>query len=260
MILISANLGFLWTDRSLPDAIRAASEAGFDAVECHMPYEFDPVDVRRTLQETGLEMVSLNTRIGDQEGDLGVAAVPRREALARQYIDEAIDYAVAIACRNVSVVAGRTGRSSAAEVTYRQNLAYAAERAAQHGITVLIEPLNTGVAEDYHLVNIDRGIETIISVNAPNLKLMVDCFHTRKMDGDLVPVFERAMPYVGHIQFSSFPDRAEPDHGDIDYTTLLPWLVAQGFDGPFGAEYTPAGDLDAGLGWLASWKSEGEAE
>ena len=29
----SANLGFLWTDRSLPDAIRAAKEAGFDAVE-----------------------------------------------------------------------------------------------------------------------------------------------------------------------------------------------------------------------------------
>lgn len=258
MIRFSANLGFLWTDRPLPDAIRSAGAAGFHAVECHMPYDFDPVDVGTALRETGLEMVSLNTRIGDQIGDLGVAAVPRREALARQYIDEAIEYAAAIACKNVSVVAGRTGRSRTAEVTYRQNLAYAAERAAEHGITVLIEPLNSDVAEDYHLLNIDRGIETIISVSAPNLKLMVDCFHTRKMDGDLVPVFERAIPHVGHIQFSSYPDRAEPDHGDIDYTTLLPWLVEQGFDGLFGAEYTPAGDVDAGLGWLASWKFEGE--
>ena len=34
----SANLGFLWTELSLPDAIRAAKAAGFDAVECHWPY------------------------------------------------------------------------------------------------------------------------------------------------------------------------------------------------------------------------------
>ncbi|MGB1826557.1 MAG: isomerase, partial [Candidatus Puniceispirillaceae bacterium] len=31
----SANLGFLWTDRPLADAVRAAAAAGFDAVECH---------------------------------------------------------------------------------------------------------------------------------------------------------------------------------------------------------------------------------
>ncbi|MEN8934506.1 MAG: isomerase, partial [Planktotalea arctica] len=34
----SANLGFLWSELSLPDAIRAAKAAGFDAVECHWPY------------------------------------------------------------------------------------------------------------------------------------------------------------------------------------------------------------------------------
>ena len=39
MTRFSANLGFLWADRSLPDAVRAASAAGFDAVECHWPYD-----------------------------------------------------------------------------------------------------------------------------------------------------------------------------------------------------------------------------
>lgn len=259
MIPISANLGFLWTDLTLPNAIRAAAAAGFDAVECHMPYAFDPVDVRAALDETGLEMISLNTRIGDQDGDLGVAALPGREALARSYIHEAIDYAAAIGCRKISVVAGRSGRTKAADRTYAQNLAYAAAQAAKHDITVLIEPLNTDVADDYHLVSIDKGIETILTVGSPNLKLMVDCFHTYKMDGELTEVFERAMPHVGHVQFSSYPDRAEPDHGDIDYAVLLPWLVDQGFAGPFGAEYNPAGDIDDGLSWLENWKvNEGE--
>ena len=61
----SANLGFLWNDRSLPDAIRAAKIAGFDAVECHWPFEVSSLDVKAALEETGLAMLSLNTRRGD---------------------------------------------------------------------------------------------------------------------------------------------------------------------------------------------------
>ena len=41
----SANLGFLWANRPLPDAIRAAQAAGFDAVECHWPYDTPPATV-----------------------------------------------------------------------------------------------------------------------------------------------------------------------------------------------------------------------
>jgi hydroxypyruvate isomerase len=254
VIALSANLGFLWTDRPLPDAIAAASAAGFDAVECHMPYAYDPAAVGRVLDETRLDMVSLNTRIGDRPDELGVAAVPGREALARQYIDEAIGYAAAIGCGKVSVVAGITGRTPEAEAIYRENLRYAADQAEPHGIQILIEPLNTGISEDYHLVSADRGVETITAVGAPNLKLMIDCFHTYKMDGGLRPVFERVLPHVGHVQFASYPDRAEPDHGEVDYSTLLPWLVDAGFDGPFGAEYTPAGTVEDGLSWMIPWR------
>ena len=45
MIRFSANLGFLWKDLALPDAIHRAAAAGFDAVECHEPYAHDPSDV-----------------------------------------------------------------------------------------------------------------------------------------------------------------------------------------------------------------------
>jgi hydroxypyruvate isomerase len=61
----SANLGFLWADRSLPEAIRAAKAAGFDAVECHWPYAVPAADVKAALDETGLTMIGLNTSRGD---------------------------------------------------------------------------------------------------------------------------------------------------------------------------------------------------
>ena len=37
----SANLGFLFRDLALPDAIRAAKRHGFAAVELHWPYDTD---------------------------------------------------------------------------------------------------------------------------------------------------------------------------------------------------------------------------
>ena len=39
MLRFSANLGFLWTDLALTDAIKAAAAFGFDAVECHWPFD-----------------------------------------------------------------------------------------------------------------------------------------------------------------------------------------------------------------------------
>ena len=258
MISFSANLGFLWTDQPLPDAIRSAAAAGFDAVECHMPYMHAHGDVASALLETGLTMTSINTRFGDHEGELGIAAVPGEEARAQNAIDEAIEYAAAIGCANVSVLAGRTGRGPQSEQTYRRNLTHAATSAAPLGIGVLIEPLNTRFVPDYHLTTISQGLETIDAIGQDNVKLMVDCLHTYLMEGDLYPRFELAMPYVGHVQISAYPDRGEPIGGEIDYHTPLPALIELGYTGLFGAEYTPRGDIDAGLDWLASWHTRRE--
>jgi 2-dehydrotetronate isomerase len=90
----SANLGFLWTDRPLPEAIRAAKAAGFDAVECHWPYDIPAAEVAAALTETGLPMLGLNARRGNTAiGENGLAALPGREAEARAAIDEAVAYA-----------------------------------------------------------------------------------------------------------------------------------------------------------------------
>lgn len=77
----SANLGFLWNDRPLPEAIRAAKAAGFDAVECHWPYDVPAAETLSALNETGLKMLDLNTRRGDVgAGENGLSALVGREA------------------------------------------------------------------------------------------------------------------------------------------------------------------------------------
>ncbi|MFC5586868.1 hydroxypyruvate isomerase family protein [Nitratireductor kimnyeongensis] len=252
----SANLGFLWADRSLPSAIHAAKTAGFDAVECHWPYDVPDVEVRDALQETGLPMLGLNTRRGNvEDGDNGLAALPGRCAEARAAIDEALAYAIAVNAANVHVMAGFAS-GGAAEDVFVENLRYACAEAKSHGITILIEPLNSYDAPGYFLRTTDQALRIIDMVGSANLKLMFDCYHVQLVEGDLSNRIRRLLPRIGHIQFASVPDRGPPDHGEVRYTHLFNLIAELGYAAPLGAEYKPVDDTESTLGWLADIKRE----
>jgi hydroxypyruvate isomerase len=256
MLRFSANLGFLWAGLPLPEAIRAAHRAGFDAVECHWPYETPAEIVAAALRETGLPMISINTRMGvNGPKDFGVNALPGREAEARKYIDEAVAYAAAIGCLNINAAAGKSGGTPQAEAVLRGNLAYACDKAAPCGITVVLEPVNQRDAPGYHVSHVEKAIDTIKAVGAPNLKLMFDCYHTQIMQGDLTHRLEAAFSWLGHIQFAGVPRRQEPDEGEVNYPHVFATVEGLGWNGHLGAEYRPRGPTtESGLGWLAQWR------
>lgn len=251
MTRFSANLGFLWTDRSLPDAIRAARAAGFDAVECHWPYETPAADIRMALAETGLHMLGLNTRRGDvAAGENGLAALPGREGEARAAIDEALAYADAIGAGCIHVMAG-VASSPQAERSFLANLRYACDLAVTTGRTILIEPLNRFDAPGYFLNTTAQAADLIDRLGAPNLRLMFDCYHVGRTEGDVIGRLRALRPLIGHVQFAAVPDRGAPDHGEVDYATVFAEIAALGWDAPLGAEYKPGGPTDATLGWMA---------
>ena len=247
----SANLGFLWAELPLPDAIRAAHRAGFDAVECHWPFDTPAGVTRDALQETGLPMLGLNTRRGNvAAGENGLAALPGREAEARAAIDEALAYARATGTAAVHVMAGRTD-DPRAEDTFLANLAYACHAAEPDGITILIEPLNPHDAPGYFLKDTAQAVRLIQTLDHPRLRLMFDCYHVARVEGDVCARFAAVRPLIGHVQIAGVPARGRPDRGDVDYGSLLPSL---GWPGPIGAEYRPGGATEDSLGWLALWR------
>ncbi len=250
MTTFSANLGFLWTDRPLPDAIRAAKTAGFVAVECHWPYAIPAVEVKAALDETGLPMLGLNTCRGDvSAGDNGLSALVGRETEARAAIDQAIAYARVIGGKAVHVMAG-FAKGDEAEACFVANLAYACKQAPE--LTMLIEPLNRHDASGYFLATTDHAREIIEKVGAPNLKLMFDCYHIARTEGDLLTRLKDLGDLVGHIQFASVPDRGAPDHGEVNYPWLFEQIAQLGWRMPLGAEYKPGVQTtNDSLGWLA---------
>ncbi|MCR8546857.1 TIM barrel protein [Salipiger sp. P9] len=245
---ISANLGFLYTDLPLPDRIRAAKRDGFDAVECHFPYDTPVAETRAALDETGLPMLSLNTAPGRPgTGDFGLAALPGRAEEARAAVAQAVAYGAAVGAGWVHVMAGKSAGAAGAEEAFRATLSLACDLAAAQGMGVLIEPLNPRDVPGYHLSTVEQAAETIAALGRDNLKILFDCYHVQITQGDLTRRFAAHLPLIGHVQIAAVPDRGDPDHGEIRYDWLLPAFAEAGYRGDVGAEYRPRGGAPA---WL----------
>ncbi|GAA0405887.1 hydroxypyruvate isomerase family protein [Cocleimonas flava] len=260
---LSANLGFLWQELSLVEGIHAAANAGFDAVECHWPFETPAEDVKQALEETGLPMLSLNTLPGDlSAGDFGVCAIPERENEARQYIKQAVDYAAQINAQHVHVMSGKipekvlqsggvsNGYLESCFDVYLSNLNYAADLAADHDIGILIEPINRQDIPGYYLSDIETAVETVACLSRSNIKIMFDCYHIQVAQGNLMKKLEQYLEYIQHVQIAAVPSRHEPDEGEVCYGRLLSWLYELGYTGYVGAEYRPRATTNEGLGWM----------
>ena len=254
MTKFSANLGLLWRDLSLVEAVQAAHLAGFDAVECHWPYETPPELLAEVLAKTGLPMLSLNTSRGDvDKGDNGLSAVPHRQEDAKAAIDQAIAYAVAANIPHIHMMAGVASGAEAHDC-FISNLIYGCQQAAAYGKTILIEPLNPYDAPGYFLADLDQALAIIDAVGAPNLKLMFDCYHIQILHGDLTRALTRSFGAIGHIQFASVPSRGAPDSGEVNYQHIFSHIASLGYEAPLGAEYRPeGGNSDASVGWLSSF-------
>jgi hydroxypyruvate isomerase len=252
---IAANLTMLFTELPFPERFRAAARCGFTAVEHLFPYQHDMADLKAWLDENGLEQVLINMPAGDwQNGERGLCCLPGREAEFEAGIGQAIEYAKHLDCPRVHVVAGRVPADAKSrapyEDTYRRNLAWAADRLAEHGLMALVESINGKYDVPGFFVQTTSAVRAILAeLGRPNLKLQFDAYHVQIMQGDLVHNFRADLRDIGHIQIGNPPDRHEPDVGEINYPYFFQAIDDSGYDGWVACEYKPKGDTAAGLGW-----------
>ncbi|MEO0991440.1 MAG: TIM barrel protein, partial [Pseudomonadota bacterium] len=95
-----------------------------------------------------------------------------------------------------------------------------------------------------------QAAQIIERISVSNLKLMFDCYHVGRTEGDVLTRLESLLPVIGHIQFASVPDRGTPDHGELHYPTIFSAITDLGWTQPLGAEYKSDADTDRTLGWM----------
>lgn len=280
----AANLTLMYTEHAWADRFAAAAADGFEAVECQFPYghpqvaanarqrpprgtrnlgsgpsvscELSADALAQLLRRHGLQLVLFNLWPGDwAAGERGLAALPGREAEFAASVQKALVYARATGCTRLHAMAGvvpphvSEHDRAAMHRTYVSNLRLAAQTLAPHGITLLIEPINTRDMPGYALHHQQQAHDVVAEVGAPNLKVLMDLYHCQIMEGDVATRLRRHIGGVGHLQIAGVPDRHEPDEGELNYPYLFALIDALGYCGHIGCEYRPRAGTSAGLGW-----------
>jgi hydroxypyruvate isomerase len=255
----AANLSMMYNEVGFLERFAAAAKDGFEAVEFLFPYAHSRSDLAARLADNGLAQVLFNAPPGDWDGgERGMACLPGREAQFREGVDLALEFATALKCPRIHLMAGLAPAAAdraKLRATYVANLAWAAKQAASAAVDVLIEPINTRDIPRFFLNRQDEAHAIVSEVGAPNLKVQMDLYHCQIVEGDLVRRIERWLPGVGHFQIAGVPDRHEPDEGEVNYEYLFEVLERLGWDGHIGCEYRPRAGTSEGLGWLRAYRA-----
>lgn len=265
----AANLTMLYNEHAFLDRFAAAARDGFKAVEYLFPYSFSSQDIAQQLKAHGLEQVLFNAPPGGTDstsieqawaaGMRGTACIPGKEEEFRAGMKLALEYAQALQCRRIHIMAGLLPEGMTREQalpTYVSNLQWACAQAAPLAIDVLIEPINTRDIPRFFLNRQDHAHEVIELVGAANLKVQMDLYHCQIVEGDVAMKLKKYLPSgkVAHLQIAGVPERHEPSLGEINYPYLFKLVDELCFPGWIGCEYRPqntaAGGTSAGLAWM----------
>jgi hydroxypyruvate isomerase len=130
------------------------------------------------------------------------------------------------------------------------NLRDMAQIAADHGLTIGIEPMV--VLPGMLLHNTADAVRLIIQAGHPNVGLIYDTGHVSAMDGEILQPFIDFYEYVVLIQFADEPGRVEPGAGKLDIVPVAVEAIRCGYQGLVDLEHewlTPTGEGEqAGLG------------
>jgi hydroxypyruvate isomerase len=263
---LAANLSMLYGEHPFLERFAAAAADGFRGVEYLFPYPYELAasEIAQRLRDNGLTQALFNAPCGDwNRGERGLACLPGRQAEFRESVMRALDYAAALDCPRIHVMAGLlpAGQSRASlRPLYIDNLRWAAEQAARAGRVALIEPINPRDMPGYFLNRQDDAHAIVQTVGVASLQVQFDLYHCQIVEGDVAMKIRQYLPTgrVGHIQIAGVPERHEPDEGELNtpyLLTVIDQVAAQcGWQGWVGCEYRPRrgarpGGTSAGLGW-----------
>src|SRR3712207_3233589 len=136
------NVSILFKEAPFLERFRGAADAGFSAVEFWWPLDEDLGEVEAAIKEAGLTVALFNFYAGDMPaGDRGLLSDPARQEGFRENVPVALELAQRLGCSKLNALVGQeiSGMSREEQLDLaRENVAWAAGRAAEYGIEVQI--------------------------------------------------------------------------------------------------------------------------
>lgn len=257
MLKLAANLDWLFCEHPIAGRFQAAKAAGFHGVEGLFLWQHSLDVLLAAQQETGLPVALMNAPAGNwRAGERGLASLPERDEEYQRSLMIARDYATALGCRKVHVMAGlrvNTLSASAQRERLTDRLRIACDVMVEAGIDVLIEPLNPQDMPGYFVDSFPLAESLINEVDRKNIGLQFDIYHCQKIHGNVAHFIERYLPIIKHFQIASVPGRHEPGTGELNEAWLFDFIKQTGYQGWMGCEYKPSTPGPESLRWMTPY-------
>jgi len=248
-----ANLNWLFTELPFLRRFEAAARASFAAVELASPYGYSHRSLRKAVDDVGLTVVLINTpAASDSAGSAGLACVAGRQEEFRDGVERALEYAAALDCRLVHMMAGVTpidlDRDRISQI-YLENVRWAAEVARSTPVKLTIEAINGRDVPGFFLQTQEQALSIVQAVGRDRVGVQFDVYHCQVAQGDVTRRLETCLPFIDHIQIADPPSRHEPGTGEIAWPYVFRRMDELGYAGWVGCEYRPTRSTTASLKW-----------
>jgi hydroxypyruvate isomerase len=242
---LSVCIEMFWRDVPYEERIKRVAALGFPAFEFWGWKNKDLAKIQAAMQEHHLPIAALCLEPGSSlirrnyEAEL-VQGMKDTAAVARQ-----------LGCRTIIATIGNVLDDETYEMSRRRvvrNLRAVAQVAEDHGLTLVIEPLNTLVDHrGYWLTRMAQAADIVSEVGSPAAKILMDLYHQQIMEGNLISNLTEYAAVIGHFHCAGVPGRHELVGGEVDYRSIFQAIDRTGYAGYVGLEFSPTMDTAASL-------------
>jgi hydroxypyruvate isomerase len=236
---LSVNLEYMFHEAGerLEDRMAAAATAGFRKVEIFTTANRDVPSLKAALAATGCELYATVT---DPRIQLVIADQHDR---FREMFAQAAAEAAELGARRIVVPSGSAVPYMKRPVQLgivAEAIASVVALAEAHGLTIMLEPVNTRVDHPGVLFGMtEDAVAVVEAVASPSVRLLYDLYHSVTEREDPFAVLPQVAHLVEHIQIADAPGRGEPGSGAIDWAAMLALIERVGYKGALGLECSP---------------------
>ena len=242
---LSVRVEAVFRGMDLPQMMEKVAEADYQGFEFGNWRAQDAAAITKLKNKLGLECACLvGNRAVNPKGMTLVDPADREAFLAE--IKASTEAAQRFESTRLVTLTGNERPGVSRESQHKsivEGLKRAHDVVEPHGVTLIVEPLNTLVNhQGYYLNHTPEAFEIMREVAGSNVKILFDIYHVQIMDGNLIETIRQNISSIGHFHVGDVPGRHEPGTGEINYANVFRAIRETGFRDFVAMEYMPSKD------------------
>ena len=245
----ASPLAFVVFRDDLEVSIKKVSELGYDGIELALrdAEEVNVAEIKDLISAYGLELPVISTGRVFSEARLWFTHPD--EKVRRRAINTIKGMAELAEQFGANVNIGRVRGyipdnedKIVVEERFFSAMSECADLASEHGVTLLLEPINR--YETNFINSVTEGLEILHRLGKENVKLMPDIFHMNIEDVSITDSLREAGDRVSYIHFAD-SNRWAPGQGHLNFLEIIGALKSISYDGFVTVEMLPEPEPDS---------------